>query len=203
MRVLHFFWYTQLLLNFLEERTIRGGKKGQNNAQKNRINEEITAKEVRLIDAEGEQAGIVSTRDAQNMADEAGLDLVEISPNAEPPVCKVMDYGKFLFEKAKIQKEQKKKQKQIQVKEVKFRPGTDVGDYQVKLRSLRKFLEGGDKAKVTIRFRGREMAHQEIGIDLLNRIKTELEEIASVESFPKKVEGRQMIMMMAPIAKKS
>ncbi len=203
MRVLHFFWCTQLLLNFLEERTIRGGKKGQNNAQKNRINEEITAKEVRLIDAEGEQAGIVSTRDAQNMADEAGLDLVEISPNAEPPVCKVMDYGKFLFEKAKIQKEQKKKQKQIQVKEVKFRPGTDIGDYQVKLRSLRKFLEGGDKAKVTIRFRGREMAHQEIGIDLLERIKTELEDIASVESFPKKVEGRQMIMMMAPIAKKS
>ncbi len=203
MRVLYFFWCTHLLLNFLEERTIRGGKKGQNNAQKNRINEEITAKEVRLIDAEGEQAGIVSTRDAQNMADEAGLNLVEISPNAEPPVCKVMDYGKFLFEKAKIQKEQKKKQKQIQVKEVKFRPGTDVGDYQVKLRSLRKFLEGGDKAKVTIRFRGREMAHQEIGIDLLERIKTELEDIASVESFPKKVEGRQMIMMMAPIAKKS
>ena len=193
---------TQLFLNFLEERTIRGGKKGQNNAQKNRINEEITAKEVRLIDAEGEQAGIVSLRDAQTMAEEAGLDLVEISPNAEPPVCKVMDYGKFLFEKAKIQKEQKKKQKQIQVKEVKFRPGTDVGDYQVKLRNLRKFLEGGDKAKVTIRFRGREMAHQEIGIDLLNRIKTELEDIAQVESFPKKVEGRQMIMMMAPIAKK-
>lgn len=189
-------------MNFLEERTIRGGKKGQNNAQKNRINEEITAKEVRLIDAEGEQAGIVSLRDAQTMAEEAGLDLVEISPNAEPPVCKVMDYGKFLFEKAKIQKEQKKKQKQIQVKEVKFRPGTDIGDYQVKLRNLRKFLEGGDKAKVTIRFRGREMAHQEIGIDLLNRIKTELEDIAQVESFPKKVEGRQMIMMMAPIAKK-
>ncbi len=202
MRALSFFLCTQLFLNFLEERTIRGGKKGQNNAQKNRINEEITAKEVRLIDAEGEQAGIVSLRDAQTMAEEAGLDLVEISPNAEPPVCKVMDYGKFLFEKAKIQKEQKKKQKQIQVKEVKFRPGTDVGDYQVKLRNLRKFLEGGDKAKVTIRFRGREMAHQEIGIDLLNRIKTELEDIAQVESFPKKVEGRQMIMMMAPIAKK-
>lgn len=202
MRALSFFLCTQLFLNFLEERTIRGGKKGQNNAQKNRINEEITAKEVRLIDAEGEQAGIVSLRDAQTMAEEAGLDLVEISPNAEPPVCKVMDYGKFLFEKAKIQKEQKKKQKQIQVKEVKFRPGTDIGDYQVKLRNLRKFLEGGDKAKVTIRFRGREMAHQEIGIDLLNRIKTELEDIAQVESFPKKVEGRQMIMMMAPIAKK-
>ncbi len=202
---MHFFFFkgTQIFLNFLEERTIRGGKKGQTNAQKNRINEEITVNEVRLIDAEGEQAGIVSLKDAQAMADEAGLDLVEISPNAEPPVCKVMDYGKFLFEKAKIQKEQKKKQKQIQVKEVKFRPGTDVGDYQVKLRSLRKFLEGGDKAKVTIRFRGREMAHQEIGIDLLNRIKDELEDIASVESFPRKVEGRQMIMMMAPIAKKS
>ena len=113
------------------------------------------------------------------------LDLVEISPNAEPPVCKVMDYGKFLFEKSKAQKEQKKKQKQIQVKEIKFRPGTDEGDYQVKLRNLRRFLEGGDKAKVTIRFRGREMAHQEIGIDLLNRVKGDLEDIANCESFPR------------------
>ncbi len=171
-------------------------------AQKNRINEEITANEVRLIDADGEQAGIVSLDAAQAMADEAGLDLVEISPNAEPPVCKVMDYGKFLFEKSKEQKEQKKKQKQIQIKEIKFRPGTDEGDYQVKLRSLRKFLEAGDKAKVTIRFRGREMAHQEIGIELLNRIKTDLEDISQVESFPNRVEGRQMIMMMAPVAKK-
>jgi translation initiation factor IF-3 len=185
----------------LEERTIRGGKKGQV-AQKNRINEDITANEVRLIDINGEQAGIVSLSEAQAMADEAGVDLVEISPNAEPPVCKVMDYGKFLFEKSKEQKEQKKKQKQIQVKEVKFRPGTDIGDYEVKLRNLRKFLEGGDKAKVTIRFRGREMAHQEIGIELLNRIKTDLEDIAIVESFPNRVEGRQMIMMMAPQAKK-
>jgi len=126
------------------------------------------------------------------------LDLVEISPNAEPPVCKVMDYGKFIFEKSKAQKEQKKKQKQIQVKEIKFRPGTDVGDYQVKLRNLRRFLEGGDKAKVTIRFRGREMAHQEIGIDLLNRVKTDLEDIALCESFPNRVEGRQMIMVLAP-----
>ncbi len=109
-----------------------------------------------------------------------------------------MDYGKFLFEKSKAQKEQKKKQKQIQVKEVKFRPGTDEGDYQVKLRNLRRFLEGGDKAKVTIRFRGREMAHQEIGIELLNRIKTDLEEIAICESFPRRVEGRQMIMVLAP-----
>ncbi|MBS3796653.1 MULTISPECIES: translation initiation factor IF-3 [unclassified Pseudoalteromonas] len=186
----------------MEERTIRGGKKGQQTTQKNRINEDITAKEVRLIGFDGEQAGIVSLSEALSLAEEAGVDLVEISPNAEPPVCKVMDYGKFIFEKSKAQKEQKKKQKQIQIKEVKFRPGTDIGDYQVKLRNLRKFLEAGDKAKVTIRFRGREMAHQEIGIELLNRIKTDLEDLATCESFPKKVEGRQMIMMLAPVAKK-
>ncbi|MCF6434208.1 MULTISPECIES: translation initiation factor IF-3 [Pseudoalteromonas] len=186
----------------MEERTIRGGKKGQTTAQKNRINEEITAKEVRLSGVEGQEASIMSLKEAQAIADEAGVDLVEISPNAEPPVCKVMDYGKFLFEKAKLQKEQKKKQKQIQIKEIKFRPGTDEGDYQVKLRSLRKFLEAGDKAKITIRFRGREMAHQEIGIELLNRVKTDLEDLAVVESFPNRVEGRQMVMMMSPIAKK-
>ena len=120
-----------------------------------------------MIGADGSQVGVVSLNEALNQATEASMDLVEISPNANPPVCKVMDYGKFLFEKSKAQKEQKKKQKQIQVKEIKFRPGTDVGDYQVKLRNLRRFLEGGDKAKVTIRFRGREMAHQDIGIDLL------------------------------------
>ncbi|MBD1581340.1 translation initiation factor IF-3 [Pseudoalteromonas sp. S16_S37] len=186
----------------MEERTIRGGKKGQTTAQKNRINEEITAKEVRLSGVEGQEATIMSLKEAQAIADEAGVDLVEISPNAEPPVCKVMDYGKFLFEKAKLQKEQKKKQKQIQIKEIKFRPGTDEGDYQVKLRSLRKFLEAGDKAKITIRFRGREMAHQEIGIELLNRVKADLEDLAVVESFPNRVEGRQMVMMMSPIAKK-
>ena len=139
--------------------------------------------------------------EAQTIADENRLDLVEISPNAQPPVCKIMDYGKFLFEKSKALKEQKKKQKQIQVKEIKFRPGTDEGDYQVKLRNLRRFLEGGDKAKVTIRFRGREMAHQEIGIELLNRVKADLEDIANCESFPRKVEGRQMIMVLAPIKK--
>lgn len=136
--------------------------------------------------------------EAQQAADTAELDLVEISPNAEPPVCKIMDYGKFVFEKGKAQKEQKKKQKQIQVKEIKFRPGTDEGDYQVKLRNLRRFLEGGDKAKVTIRFRGREMAHQEIGIALLERVRTDLEDIANCESFPRRVEGRQMIMVLAP-----
>ncbi|WP_338294831.1 translation initiation factor IF-3 [Planctobacterium marinum] len=175
-------------------------KRGNNRADssKERINNEITAHEVRLIGADGSQAGIVSLNEALDKAAEANLDLVEISPNAEPPVCKVMDYGKFIFEKSKAQKEQKKKQKQIQVKEIKFRPGTDVGDYQVKLRNLRRFLEGGDKAKVTIRFRGREMAHQEIGIDLLNRVKTDLEDIAVCESFPNRVEGRQMIMVLAP-----
>ncbi len=135
------------------------------------------------------------------MADEAKLDLVEISPNAKPPVCRVMDYGKFLYEKSKTAKEQKKKQKQVQVKEVKFRPGTDIGDYQVKLRNLRRFIEDGDKTKVTIRFRGREMAHQEIGIEMMNRVKTDLADIAQCESFPKRVEGRQMIMVLAPIKK--
>ncbi len=126
------------------------------------------------------------------------MDLVEISPNAEPPVCRVMDYGKFLFEKSKAQKEQKKKQKQIQIKEVKFRPGTDIGDYQVKLRNLTGFLEEGNKVKVTIRFRGREMAHQDIGVDVLNRLKEDTAEIAVVESFPSRIEGRQMIMVLAP-----
>lgn len=170
----------------------------KSDANKTRINDEITAREVRLAGADGDQKSIVSLSEALEVAKQADLDLVEISPNAEPPVCKVMDYGKFLFEKSKAQKEQKKKQKQIQVKEIKFRPGTDVGDYQVKLRNLRRFLEGGDKAKVTIRFRGREMAHQEIGIELLNRVKTDLEDIATVEFFPNRVEGRQMIMVLAP-----
>ncbi|OCH75851.1 translation initiation factor IF-3 [Vibrio genomosp. F10] len=126
------------------------------------------------------------------------MDLVEISPNAEPPVCRVMDYGKFLFEKSKAAKEQKKKQKQVQIKEIKFRPGTDVGDYQVKLRNLTGFLEDGNKVKVTIRFRGREMAHQSIGVDVLNRLKADTEEFAVVESFPTRIEGRQMIMVLAP-----
>ena len=154
-----------------------------------------------MVGKDGEQIGVVSITEALETAEQSNLDLVEISPNAEPPVCKVMDYGKFIFEKSKAQKEQKKKQKQIQVKEIKFRPGTDEGDYQVKLRNLRRFLEGGDKAKVTIRFRGREMAHQEIGIELLNRVKADLEEIAVCESFPRRVEGRQMIMVLAPTKK--
>ena len=141
--------------------------------------------------------GIVSLREAIEKAEEAGVDLVEISPNAEPPVCRIMDYGKFLYEKSKSSKEQKKKQKVIQVKEIKFRPGTDEGDYQVKLRSLIRFLEEGDKAKITLRFRGREMAHQEFGLRQLERVKADLEELGQVEQMPK-MEGRQMIMVIAP-----
>lgn len=188
-----------ILLSSLEEQTIKNGPKGGQNEPQHRLNELITVSEVRLVGLENEALGVVSINEALDEAEKAGVDLVEISPTAKPPVCRIMDYGKFLYEKSKQQKEQRKKQKQIQVKEIKFRPGTDEGDYQVKLRSLRRFIEGGDKAKVTLRFRGREMAHQELGLDLLNRVKTDLEDIASVEFFPKKVEGRQMIMVLAPI----
>ncbi|AMG58467.1 translation initiation factor IF-3 [Pantoea eucalypti] len=167
----------------------------------NKINSEIRATEVRLTGMDGEPIGIVTLREALEKAEEAGGDLVEISPNAEPPVCRIMDYGKFLYEKSKSSKEQKKKQKVIQVKEIKFRPGTDDGDYQVKLRNLIRFLEDGDKAKITLRFRGREMAHQQIGMEVLNRVRKDLCEdldLAIVESFPSKIEGRQMIMVLAP-----
>jgi translation initiation factor IF-3 len=143
----------------------------------------------------------VSIAEAQSMADEANLDLVEISPQAEPPVCKVMDYGKFKFEEQKKLQAARKKQKQIQVKEIKFRPGTDIGDYNVKLRSLVKFLTEGDKVKVTLRFRGREMAHQELGRELLNRVEADLQEIGVVEQYPK-MEGRQMVMVLSPKKKK-
>ncbi|WP_392553585.1 translation initiation factor IF-3 [Orbus wheelerorum] len=163
-----------------------------------KINDEITAQEIRLTGIEGEQLGVVSLNEAIRQAEEASLDLVEISPNAEPPVCRIMDYGKFIYEKSKATKEQKKKQKVVQVKEIKFRPGTDEGDYQVKLRSLIRFLEDGDKAKVTLRFRGREMAHQQLGAEILERIKEDLAELAVVESYPTKIEGRQMIMVLAP-----
>ena len=156
---------------------------------------------MRLIDQDGEQAGIVSLAQALSMAEEADLDLVEISPNAKPPVCRIMDYGKYRFEQAKKQSEARKKQKQIQVKEVKFRPGTDEGDYQVKLRNLIRFLSEGDKAKVTMRFRGREMAHQELGLILLKRVEDDLAAYGVVEQRPK-LEGRQMIMTIAPLKKK-
>ncbi|MDP8079847.1 translation initiation factor IF-3 [Phocoenobacter skyensis] len=163
-----------------------------------RINDEIRVKEVRLTNQEGEPVGIVSIQEALNLANEASLDLVEISPNAEPPVCRIMNYGKFIYEKTKSAKEQKKKQKVVQVKEVKFRPGTDVGDYQVKLRNLIRFLEDGAKVKVTIRFRGREMAHQEIGREMLERVKADTAELAVVESAPGRLEARQIVMVLAP-----
>lgn len=152
---------------------------------------------MRLINAEGEQVGVVSISEALQSAENSELDLVEIVPNAEPPVCRVMDYGKFVFEQNKKKHAAKKKQKQIQVKEIKFRPGTEDGDYQVKLRHLIKFLTEGDKVKVTLRFRGREMAHQELGSKMLSRIETDLEEHGIVEQFPK-MEGRQMVMVLAP-----
>jgi len=152
---------------------------------------------VRVVGAEGEQLGVITLEEAQKIADEASLDLVEISPAAEPPVCKVMDYGKFRFEEQKKRQASRKKQKQIQVKEIKFRPGTDIGDYNVKLKNLTKFLTEGDKVKVTLRFRGREMAHQELGRDLLKRVEGDLAELGTVEQFPK-MEGRQMVMVLAP-----
>jgi len=165
------------------------------------INENITAPEVRLIGSKGDQVGIVSLEDAFKVAEDESLDLVEIAPDSEPPVCRIMDYGKHVFEEKKKKAEQKKKQKQSQVKEIKFRPGTEKGDYDVKLRSLIRFLGDGDKAKISLRFRGREMAHQNLGMDLLKRIEKDLEEYGSVEQYPK-MEGRQMIMVLAPNKKK-
>ena len=152
---------------------------------------------MRVIDQEGEQVGIVSIEEANTIASEASLDLVEISPNAEPPVCRIMDYGKYRFEESKKLQTAKKKQKQTQVKEIKFRPGTDIGDYNIKLRKLVAFLEEGDRTKVTLRFRGREMAHQELGLELLQRVKADLEEYGTVEQEPK-MEGRLMVMVLAP-----
>ena len=166
-------------------------------AKRNRINDDITATEVRLIGADGEQVGIVTIEEATEAAKSAKLDLVEIVPTAEPPVCRIMDYGKFLFDAKKQKQLAKKKQKQVQVKEIKFRPGTDIGDYNIKLRNLIKFLEAGDKTKVTMRFRGREHAHREIGLELLRRVEADLAEYGSVEQQPL-MEGRQMVMVLGP-----
>jgi translation initiation factor IF-3 len=152
---------------------------------------------VRLIGAEGEQLGIVSAVEAIRLADEAELDLVEIAPLAEPPVCRIMDVGKFRYAESKKQHEAKLKQKQVQIKEIKFRPGTDEGDYNIKLRNLIKFLEDGDKTKITLRFRGREIAHQQIGMQLMERVKQDLLEHGVIEQFPK-MEGRQMVMVISP-----
>ncbi|WP_148862269.1 translation initiation factor IF-3 [Marinobacter fonticola] len=169
-------------------------------APKAPINENIEATEVRLIAADGEQVGVVSIEDALKAAEEASLDLVQVT-NSDPVVCKIMDYGKKIFEEKKAKAAAKKKQKQVQVKEVKFRPGTEEGDYQVKLRNLVRFLENGDRGKITIRFRGREMAHQEIGMKLMNRVEEDITELAQVEQRPK-MEGRQMTMVVAPRKKK-
>ncbi|GHC58915.1 translation initiation factor IF-3 [Alcaligenes pakistanensis] len=157
---------------------------------------------MRLIGVEGEQLGIVSVPDALAMAEQHDVDLVEISPVAVPPVCRLMDYGKFRYQEQKRQQEAKSKQKIIQIKEVKFRPGTDEGDYQVKLRNVKRFIDDGDKVKVTLRFRGREMAHQELGMRVLERVRDEVTEICQVEAMPK-LEGRQMVMVLAPRKKAS
>jgi translation initiation factor IF-3 len=162
-----------------------------------RRNEEIDATEVRLIDSAGEQRGVMALAAALEIAKGEGLDLVEVSPNVQPPVCRIMDFGKFLFEQNKKSQSAKRKQKQVHIKEIKFRPGTDEGDYKIKLRKLSEFLQDGDKTKVTLRFRGREMAHKELGAQLLARVRDDLEELAVVEQMPQ-LEGRQMIMVLAP-----
>lgn len=153
---------------------------------------------MRLIAEDGSQVGVVLLKEAKRIADESSMDLVEISPNADPPVVRVMDYGKFLFQESKQKALAKKKQKQIKVKEIKFRPGTDKADYEVKLRNLRSFLEEGDKVKVTVFFRGREITHQELGIKLLERVRDDLLDYGKVEFFPRNAEGRQLVMVLAP-----
>jgi translation initiation factor IF-3 len=162
-----------------------------------RVNEEIAVPRVRLVDARGNMVGVVSRNEALTMAADAGLDLVEVAANADPPVCKILDYGKFKYEEQKKKNEARKKQKVIEVKEIKLRPGIDDHDYDVKMRSMVKFIEEGDKVKVTMRFRGRELAHQDLGMNVLMRVRDDLDEIAKVEQFPK-MEGRQMTMVVSP-----
>ncbi len=162
-----------------------------------RVNEQIEAEKVRVVNADGEMVGVISKEEGIEIAFEAGLDLVEVSPNADPPVCKVLDYGKYKYEAQKKANEARKKQKTIDIKEIKMRPGIDEHDYQVKMRSVRRFLDEGDKVKMTIRFRGREMAHQELGMKVLDRVREEVDELAKVEQFPR-TEGRLMTMVIAP-----
>lgn len=176
----------------IQQRDSRGGSN-----RDARTNRRIKAREVRVVGPDAEQLGVLPIDQALARAQELGMDLVEVSPMAKPPVCKIMDYGKFKYQESKKQHEAKLKQKQVQIKEIKFRPGTDEGDYQIKLRNLIKFLEEGDKTKITLRFRGREMAHQEIGMAQLRRVSNDLAELAVVEQFPK-MEGRQLVMMLAP-----
>ena len=163
-----------------------------------RVNGAIRVPKVRCIDPDGNQLGVLDTREALHKAEDFGLDLVEVQPNADPPVCKILDYGKFKYEAQKRANEARKKQKTIEIKEVKFRPNTDTNDYDVKMRNVFKFLENGDKVKITLRFRGREMAHQELGRKLLLRVAEDIKETGKVENMPK-MEGRQMIMMIGPL----
>ncbi|ETX14558.1 translation initiation factor IF-3 [Roseivivax halodurans JCM 10272] len=165
-----------------------------------RVNDKIRVAEIRLIGPEGENVGVVTPARGLELAEQAGLDLVEISPNAKPPVCKIMDFGKYKYEQQKREAEARKKQKTIEVKEVKFRPNTDIHDYDVKMKNVYKFLENGDKVKVTLRFRGREMAHQNLGRELLERVADDVKELGKVENMPK-MEGRQMVMMIGPTTK--
>jgi translation initiation factor IF-3 len=162
-----------------------------------RVNDEIRAPQVRLIDQDGEMQGVMTARDAWLRAQAVGLDLLEISPNAEPPVVKILDFGKYKYEQQKKKNEAKKKQKVIEIKEIKVRPNIDENDYQVKMRAMKSFIEEGDKVKVTLRFRGREMAHQEIGVRVLERIKTEMDPVSKVEQMPR-MENRQMVMVLSP-----
>jgi translation initiation factor IF-3 len=163
-----------------------------------RINQQIDVREVRLIDAQGQMVGVVPLREARSRAEESGLDLVEVSPTANPPVCKILDYGKFKYEAQKKANAARKKQRVIEVKEIKMRPGIDDNDYDIKMKKVREFIDEGDKVKVTMRFRGREMAHQHLAMDILNRVKEQMADVAKVEQFPK-LEGRQMVMVMAPL----
>jgi translation initiation factor IF-3 len=162
-----------------------------------RVNEEIAVPNVRLVDEAGQMVGVVTRNEALGMAERAGLDLVEVAPGADPPVCKILDYGKYKYEEQKKKNEARKKQKIIEVKEIKLRPGIDEHDYDVKMRSMVKFIEEGDKVKVTMRFRGRELAHQDLGMNVLMRVRDKLDTIAKVEQFPR-MEGRQMIMVLSP-----
>ncbi len=162
-----------------------------------RVNRDIAVAQVRLIDEQGENLGVVSKDEAIERAEEAGMDLVEISPSAEPPVCKILDYGRFKYQDQKKKNEARKKQKTIDIKEIKMRPNIDQHDYDVKMRAINRFIADGDKVKVTMRFRGREMVHQELGLKVLDRVRDQIDEVAKVEQFPK-MEGRQMIMVVAP-----
>jgi translation initiation factor IF-3 len=170
----------------------------QAKGDEHRINDRIEAREVRLVNQDGEMIGVVPLRDALIRAEDVGLDLVEISPNATPPVCKILDYGKFKYEAQKKANAARKKQRVIEVKEIKMRPSIDQNDYGIKMKKVREFIDEGDKVKVTMRFRGREMAHQHLAINILEKVKEEMADVAKVEQFPK-LEGRQMIMVMAPL----